>query len=433
MKTFLKKFFIILFGLGLTSPLHAELSFPKIRGSSAAMVHAETGQILYGKNLDAMIYPASMTKVATALFILQHHPEILDRLITVTQDAIASITPQAKKQSGYRNPPHWLETDGVTIQLQLKEEVFGLDLFHALLLSSANDAANTLAIACCGSVEAFMQQVNLFLKEIGCLHTHFNNPHGLHHPNHYTTAKDLANMMRHALKNPKFQQVIKTTSYKMAATNLCAERTLTITNKLMLQGSTYYYPAALGGKTGTTKDAGKNLVMAAQKHNRTIVTVVTGYSGPVGELYQDVIALCETLFNEPLSRKYLIPPNENYTLHLKKLGNISVSLPEGIYYDFYSSEKDPFLEVSFKQATQTLPIQKGDLLGEWIFCNQCKQQISTQPLYASYTLKPTFIQKCSYYGRRALASYRTYIFIILGILYHRRFRLRRRKSSTYYS
>ncbi|AEB41373.1 D-alanyl-D-alanine carboxypeptidase family protein [Chlamydia pecorum] len=423
--------FCCFFFLWLCSSCFGAHSFPSTRGTSTAILHADTGKVLYGENLDLRIYPASMTKIATALFILQRHPEVLERLVTVTRDAIVSITPQAKKQSGYRNPPHWLETDGVTIQLQAKEEVSGWDLFHALLLSSANDAANVLAVACCGSVAKCMEQINLFLSELGCKHTHFNNPHGLHHPNHYTTARDLATIMHHALQETKFQQVIKTTHYTMAATNLSAERSLTTTNKLMLPRSMYYYPAALGGKTGTTKSAGKNLVMAAQKNNRKIITVTTGYSGPVGELYQDVIALCEALFHEPLLRKYLISPKESYTLKIKNLGNITIPLSEGVYYDFYASEKDPMLSVSFLPTTQPLPIHRGELLGEWVFC-QGEKHVLSKPLYAPYTITPTFLQKLNQLSIRILTSYRTYILLALGILYtSRKTRSRRRRSSMY--
>ncbi|ANH78474.1 D-alanyl-D-alanine carboxypeptidase family protein [Candidatus Chlamydia sanziniae] len=430
--TFFKYGLIILCGWFLIFPsLYADLVFPEVRGATAAVIDVDTGKVFYNKDIDTRIYPASMTKIATALFILKQYPEVLDRLVTVKKDAIASITPQAKKQSGYRSPPHWLETDGMTIQLQQKEELLGWDLFHALLIYSANDAANALAIACCSSVGQFMEQLNTFLKEIGCYNTHFNNPHGLHHPNHFTTTRDLACIMRHALKEAKFRQVIATRNYKMATTNLHAERNLFPTNKLILPGSTYYYSAALGGKTGTTKDAGKNLIMAAQKKGRSIVTIATGYFGPVGELYQDIIALCETLFNEPLLRRYLIPPLNHYVLPLGKLGKIAISLPEGIYYDFYPSEGEEPVSVSFVPSVQTFPVQQGELLGHWIFYDTTDKQLALQPLYAPYTLLPTMLQNLQMYSKRVASSYRTYIIIAVVYLYIRRVQLRRRKASKY--
>ncbi|WP_139414066.1 D-alanyl-D-alanine carboxypeptidase family protein [Chlamydia abortus] len=414
-----------------THPVHGQIVFPETRGNAVAVVHTETGKVLYAKDLDKRIYPASMTKIATALFILKKHPDVLNRFIIVKPDAIASITPQAKKQSGYRSPPHWLETDGVTIQLQNKEEVSGWDLFHALLICSANDAANALAIACSGSVAEFMRQLNQFLREMGCDHTHFNNPHGLHHPDHYTTAGDLIRIMREGLKEPLFRQVIHTTNYTMAPTNLSEERILRLTNKLILPGSTYYYPPALGGKTGTTKDAGKNLVFAAKKHGRSIITIAAGYSA-MSELYEDVIALCEGVFNEQPLRRYLIPPTETYPLRLGLLGKISIPLPDGVYYDFYASEGEEPKTVSFVPHATKLPIQKGDLLGHWVFRNVAGERVRAEPLYASDTLHPSVGQKIRLYTKRIITSYRTYIVLTLVLLYYRKTRVHRRKSSRYY-
>ncbi|KPZ36474.1 D-alanyl-D-alanine carboxypeptidase family protein [Chlamydia psittaci] len=426
------RFALLPFLVGLfTHPLYGHIVFPETRGNAVAVVHAETGKVLYAKDIDKRIYPASMTKIATALFILKKHPDVLNRFIIVKPDAIASITPQAKKQSGYRSPPHWLETDGVTIQLQNKEEVSGWDLFHALLICSANDAANALAIACSGSVVEFMKQLNDFLREIGCTHTHFNNPHGLHHPNHYTTAGDLTRIMREGLKEPLFRQVIRTINYKMAPTNLSQERILNLTNKLILPGSTYYYPPALGGKTGTTKDAGKNLVFAAKKHGRSIITIATGYS-VMSELYEDVIALCEGVFNEQPLRRYLIPPTEKYTLRLGLLGKISIPLPHGVYYDFYASEGEEPKTLSFVPHATKLPIHKGDLLGHWVFRNISGERVRAEPLYAADAIHPSIGQKIRLYTKRVMTSYRTYIVLTLVLLYYRKTRVHRRKSSRYY-
>ncbi|WP_348663596.1 D-alanyl-D-alanine carboxypeptidase family protein [Chlamydia vaughanii] len=410
---------------------YAEISFPEMVGTSAAIVQVETGKVLYSKDIDTRIYPASMTKIATALFILRKHPEVLGRFVTVKQEAIASITPQAKKQSGYRSPPHWLETDGVTIQLQNKEEVSGWDLFHALLICSANDAANTLAIASSGSVPEFMKQLNVFLKEIGCRGTHFNNPHGLHHPNHYTTARDLTCMMREGLKEPLFRQVIHTTSYKMSPTNLSPERTLATTNKLIVSTSPYYYSPVLGGKTGSTKDAGKNLIFAAKKRDRPIITIATGYPSMV-KLYQDVKTLCERIFNERPLRRYLIPPTEKYPLPLGDLGKVTIPLLDGVYYDFYASEGEELCSIVFVPHATSFPIHQGDLLGQWVFYNTSGEEVRSEPLYASETIEPSIFQQIRFRFKRIFTSYRTYIVLTLLLLYYRKVRSNKRKTSRYY-
>lgn len=398
----------------LYSPLLA--NFPDTRGTSAAVVHAETGKVLYAKEIDTPIYPASMTKIATALFILRHYPEVLDRLITIKYEAIASITPQAKKQSGYRSPPHWLETDGVTIQLQHREEITGRDLFFALLICSANDAANALAMACCSSVPAFMKQLNAFLREIGCQSTIFNNPHGLHHPDHYTTARDLTTIMREALKEPFFREVIRTTKHKIPQTNLSPPRTISPTNKLILPSSTYYYPPCLGGKTGTTHHAGKNLILLAEKHQRPIVTIATGYSGPMTDLYQDVIALCEGIFNEPPLRRYLIPPSPAYPFHLGRLGTYTLPLPDGVYYQFYASEGEETRTVHFSPKKLRFPIKEGDLLGHWVFSDVKGEVLYSEPFYTTCALQPSCWQKLRTLGLELLASYQTYTILIVVLM-----------------
>lgn len=400
-------------------PLFAETPSISTKGIAAAVVHANSGVVLKEKNLNQTIFPASMTKIATALLILRQYPDVLTRFITVRREPLTSITPQAKRQSGYRSPPHWLETDGSTIQLKVKEEVSGWDLLHALLISSANDAANVLADACCKSVPAFMRRLNDFLKELGCQNTHFNSPHGLHHPDHYTTARDLAIIMKEALKEPLFRQVIRTVSYTMEATNLSPERVLSSTNRLLSSSSTYFYPPCLGGKTGTTKSAGKNIVFAAEKNSRSIIVVVAGYFGPAEQLYQDAIALCEDLFNEQPLRCFLISPGSLYPVQTK-LGTITAPVSQGIYYDFYPSEGDPLLSLSLKSPKISFPIRQGDLLGNWILSSPSGEQVCSIPFLAESDILPSFKQRILLIGLRILTRYKTYALILLVFWLYRK-------------
>ncbi|MBQ8498954.1 D-alanyl-D-alanine carboxypeptidase family protein [Chlamydia sp.] len=411
--------FICVIAFSLSTPLLEASSTISTKGLAAAVIQADSGAILKEKNLDMMIFPASMTKIATALLILRRYPDVLTRFITIRRDPITSITPQAKQQSGYRSPPYWLETDGTAIQLKVKEEVSGWDLLHALLISSANDAANVLADACCHSVSTFMQQLNDFLKEIGCRNTHFNSPHGLHHPNHYTTARDLAIIMKEALKDPLFRQIIYTNSYTMEATNLSPERVLSSTNKLLSSSSAYFYPPCLGGKTGTTKIAGKNIVFAAEKNNRSIIVVAAGYFGPTAQLYQDAITICEDLFNEPLLRCYLLPPSSQYKVQTK-FGTITTLVSKGVYYDFYLSEGDPLLSFSLKTEKLSFPIQRGDLLGHWILSTPKGEIVRSEPFLAESDIFPTFRQWLLITGLRILTTYKTYSLILLFIWLRRK-------------
>lgn len=410
---------------------NTESSLLDVRGQTAAIFHLEQEKFLFAKDIDQVIYPASMTKIATALYILRCYPHILDQYVTVKRDAIASITPQIKKQSGYRSPPHWLETDGVTIQLKFKEEILGKDLLYALLLNSANDAANVLAASCCSSIPAFMKELNLFLQTIGCTQTHFNNPHGLHHPDHFTTTRDLTYMMKEALKEPLFLQIIHTLSYTMSATNLSEERVLSTTNKLLLPRSTYRYAPCIGGKTGTTQLAGKNIICAAEKHNRPIIVAATGYKGATSELYQDIIALCESVFNEEPIRHYFFQPSTTYTLKLPKWGMISIPLPNGLFYEYYASESPPPTSITLQQAITNFPIAEGARIGSWIIKDHEGNILAQEPAFAAAPIALTHKQKVRAWIIQVITSLRSYMILALICLYLRIKRPKQRRTSRY--
>ncbi len=154
----------------------------QIHSESGILMNADTGVILFEKNAHEAAFPASITKVATALFVLKTHGNRLENSVTVKPEALASISPQNKRQSNYKSPAYWLETDGSHIGMKKGEEMSLRNLLYALLISSANDAANVIAQHAGGTIQKFMEKENAYLKELGCQHTHFLNPHGLHHP-----------------------------------------------------------------------------------------------------------------------------------------------------------------------------------------------------------------------------------------------------------
>lgn len=139
-------------------------------------------------------------------------------------------------------------------------------LLYCLLLPSANEAGNILAVAVDGSIEAFVEHMNTRAKELGCKGTHFVNPHGLHDPDHYTTAYDISLYMTEALKHELFRTIIHTATYVLPATAHMGEQTFYNTNALIsnFHYSGYVYDKCIGGKTGTTDEAGRCLVAAAE-------------------------------------------------------------------------------------------------------------------------------------------------------------------------
>jgi len=310
-------------------------------------------------------------------------------IFAAERESVASISPQAKRQSNYRSPPHWLETDGTHIGIKRGEELQLNDLLHAMLIASANDASNVIAQGVGGTIPKFMEELNVFLKEIGCKDTHFSNPHGLHHPTHATTAYDLAVMTKEALKDPLFRQIVSSVRYTCPQSNLELERHLVQTNQLLRKG-TFYYPKAIGVKTGFTQTAGKNLVAAAQEGDRILIAVALGYKGPRSELYQDVTNMFEAAFNEPKMRRTLLVKGEQkLTTYIDGANShLKTFLSENLAYDFYPSEEVP-VKVVVTWAIPSLPIAAGRHVGKIKVVDAQGTILAQVPLCSLEDVKPT--------------------------------------------
>ncbi len=361
----------------------------KLDAEGAILINAHTGAILYEKNAYAQTFPASTTKIATALYALDRRGMRLGDKVVATRECVASITPQAKKQSNYRSPPHWLETDGSHIGIKSGEELRFYDLLSAMLIGSANDASNVIAHHVGGSIPHFMTELNHYLKRIGCKSTSFNNPHGLHHPNHVTTPYDLALMTQVGLKNPIFRKIVSTKRYTCPQTNLEYERTFVQTNKLLRSGPCGY-AKAIGVKTGTTQAAGKNLVAAAEEEGRCLIAVLLGYRGAREDLYRDAIRLFETAFDEQKMRRVLLRAGATdlSTKVAGGRGKLKTSLSQDLTYDYYPSEECA-VKAQVHWDLPPLPISKGDLVGTLSVVDAWGNIIQERELKALMPLKPT--------------------------------------------
>lgn len=381
--------------LFLTTSLYAGGLRLSVQGESAILMNAKTGKVLFEKNAYAQAYPASTTKIATALVALHKARGQLDKIIAADREALASISPQAKKQSNYRSPPHWLESDGTHIGIKKGEEICLFDLLHGLMLTSANDAANVIAIGLGGSVSKYMEEVDTYLKNIGCKSTHFNNPHGLHHPEHVTTAYDLAMMAKTGLKDPVFRKIVSTVRYTCPQTNLEEERTFIQGNYLLKSGS-HNYPKAIGVKTGYTQVAGKNLVAAAHSEGRELIVVAMGYRGPRSELYDDVIKMFEAGFNEPRMSRALLPKGEQkLTVKVKGgHGRLRTYLAEALSYEFYPTEEVP-VKAALTWEIPPLPIIRGTPVGKVKVLDDRGSVLLESPLLALEDMKPTLWHRIS--------------------------------------
>ena len=258
---------------------------------SIILMDAKTSNILYSKNAFEKKYPASTTKLMTAILTLENCR--LTDVVTVSHNAIFSIP------IGYSHA-----------SLQEGEELTVEELLNVLLIPSANDAAVALAEHIAGSVENFATMMNNKAKELGCLNTNFINPNGVHDNNHYSTAYDLALIGQYAMKFDDILRIAKVTQYTLPKTNKYDEenRIFNTTNGLVNKNEKYYYPNCTGLKTGYTDKSGYCIVATAEKNGVELLEVVLG-SESISDRYEDCIELFDYGF-ENYSNQNLVSANE---------------------------------------------------------------------------------------------------------------------------
>lgn len=327
------------------------------------IMESSTGKIIYEKNGYEQKYPASTTKILTAILAIEHCN--LDEMATASEFAISSIP------SGYS-----------TANIQIGESLSVRDLLYALMLQSANESAVVLAEHISGSQEAFADLMNQKAEEIGCKNTHFVNPNGVHDEDHYSTAYDLALIAKYAMQNETFREIVKTTSFTLPATSAYPSntRTYTNTNNLIIYDNrnrpdNYYYEYATGIKTGYTSAAKNCLVSSAEKNGIEYICVVLGASitygnsGSISARYVDTINLFNYAFDNYSFRKLKFANTNIQTIEIENATKDTKNLDLLIANDvdiFVSidnqdnSNIEP--EIVLKEGLQA-PIAKGDIVG----------------------------------------------------------------------
>ena len=261
----LRKFLIIIFVLSLFFNItisYADTDNIDISAESAVLIDSSSEKTLYAKNDTQKMYPASTTKIVTAILTIENCK--LDDVVTVPYEAISQIP------SGYS-----------IAALQAGEQLTVDQLLRLMLVHSANDAANVLAYHVSGSLEGFASLMNQKVADLGLEHTHFTNPSGMQNENHYTTAHDLALIMKYCMKNLTFRTLAGLKSCIIPATNKYEGRVFQTTNELLIYNtsnvqSNYYYKYAIAGKTGYTTEAKNCLVSVANKDGFELICVVLG-------------------------------------------------------------------------------------------------------------------------------------------------------------
>lgn len=259
MKRILSVLLSVIVCTGILLPCCYAQTAPEITAVSALVTERKTGTVLFEKDIDSRVYPASMTKIMTCLLALERLR--LSDTVTVSATALEN-----------------LDKEGSTAYLSEGEQLPVQDLLYCLMISSANEAANIVAENVSGSVPAFVELMNSRAAELGCTATHFANPHGLHDEDHYTTVRDLSKIAEAALADPVFRTICSTATYTVPATNLSEKRTLTTTNQLIHNkaGNPYYDSRVTGVKTGFTTPAGRCLIASAEDENLSLLSIVCG-------------------------------------------------------------------------------------------------------------------------------------------------------------
>ena len=247
-----------------------------ISSTAAIVMETSTNTVLYSKNADQALYPASAVKVMTCLLALENSS--LDDQVTMTATGVSGVT-----------------DGGANISAQL-DEVFTMEqCLYAIMIASANDIALQVAELISGSVDAFVQAMNTRAQELGCTDTVFTNPTGLPDENHYTTAHDMALIAQAAYNNATFRKVCQTTTYCIGKTNKCGEERWLSNHHKMLPDRDYTYEGCTGGKTGFTQAALNTLVTYAERNGRRLVCVSLRTNGR--QIYTDTASLLDYGFN----------------------------------------------------------------------------------------------------------------------------------------
>ena len=332
------------------------LEEPALNCTHAVLLDANYNEVLYEKGAYEKAYPASITKVMTALLVLE----------AIQEGKFAPDTPITASASAAQIPE-----GSSTANIKAGEVLTVEQLLYCMMLVSANEAACILAETVAGSQDAFVALMNQRAQELGCTGTHFVNPNGLHDPNHYSTAWDIYLFTREAMKNETFMKICGTASYVVPATNMSEERELYTTNSLIsnwrIMG--YQYDGADGIKTGSTEESGYCLVSTAKRSGRRLVAVVLGCkgNGATVESFSESAKLYNWAYNnfsmrqvaatDELYRQPVALSKQTDTVMLYPAQSVEAFLPKD------AKDEDIRKSVTLKEDVVNAPVTAGQELG----------------------------------------------------------------------
>ena len=303
---------------------------PQIYSEAGIVMDMDSGAILYAKNIDNPHYPASITKILTALVALENN-DLTD---------IVTVTPEDYK---------FLKRGDNHIGLKNKEQITLEDALQGTLLASGNEVAHAVGSNTEGGYEKFLTLMNEKAKELGCTNSNFTNSHGLHDDNHYTSAHDMALIGAAAFKNADFRRITGNKLYTIPETNITNEtRSFEHHHKMLFDWRSQYYEYCVGGKTGYTDKALNTLVTFATKDDVNLVAVVLRTHGS-GNTYKDTRAMLDYAFE-----KFAKQPITSEMVQEEGIASVNqgvyVMLPEGV-------------TTQQLQHTVAMPTELGDKTG----------------------------------------------------------------------
>ncbi len=377
---------------------------------AALLVEMNTGTVLYEKNAEEKVYPASLTKIMTCMLALEYG-NLTDE-VTVSASALEG-----------------LDDEGSTADLVVGETMTLENLLYCMMLVSANEACTVVAEYVSGSITEFVALMNQKAQELGCTGTHFANTHGLHEEDHYTTANDLRKIVTQALKNDDFVTITSAATYTVPATNKSEERVLSSTNFLINTTVTqeYYYAKAVGVKTGYTSAAGRCVISTASQENMRLLAIVLGADSPLDEngnlIYKNFIEAARLFdygfdnfaYAQVLSR---LQPIAQVPVSLSSGPDEVVLVPEAdincLLPIDYDADKITATYVPDSQEELQAPLEQGQAVGKVVVYYDGQEIGSVNAL--TLTAVEGSDLAAAYHRTKTFTQTYWYLFVLLGLL-----------------
>lgn len=340
MRKYLFFLFIILISLNIGVVTTALPAPPAVKGSGVVLMDGVTGDILFEKNMDAKLPPASTTKVLTALIALEK---------TKLSDVVKiGKTP--------------CNADGTAFGLKEGEELTVEQLLNILLIGSCNDASEAIAEHISGSVPEFAKLMNKRAAELGATNSNFLNPSGLFEKNHYTSAKDLSLVMRELIKHPEFLQIAQRPSFKVENTNVVKEERWVVNKNYLLQKNSWtYYKDCIAGKNGYTIEAKHSFIAAAKRGEQSLIVTIL-HTDDKNEYFRNIVSLFDYGFNN--FKLFNALPKDS---KIKDVTIDNESIPLTSANDFYyvkANDSQDALAINYNlQDLEKMPFKKNDVVG----------------------------------------------------------------------